>query len=183
MEVATDEKSTPIRQDTRMNKPRFYPYNIHWNYGLLPQTWEDPAFKNDQLDGVTGDCDPVDCVEIGSSTLSMGGVYEVKPLGVFALIDLGELDWKVIVINKDDPKASLLNDVEDIEREFPSELEKIMIWFRDYKIPEGNPPNVYGYDSKCMDREFCMAVIKQTNEFWKALKSGSRTNSEELSLI
>jgi inorganic pyrophosphatase len=25
----------------------------------------------------------------------MGGVYRVKPLGVYAMIDDGELDWKV----------------------------------------------------------------------------------------
>ena len=32
--------------------PSFYPYNINWNYGMLPQTWEDPAHKNADLDGV-----------------------------------------------------------------------------------------------------------------------------------
>jgi inorganic pyrophosphatase len=42
-----------------------------------------------------GDNDPVDVVEIGSSQLKMGGVYRVKPLGVYAMIDDGELDWKV----------------------------------------------------------------------------------------
>lgn len=42
-----------------------------------------------------GDNDPVDVVEIGSSALKMGGVYRVKPLGVYAMIDDGELDWKV----------------------------------------------------------------------------------------
>ncbi len=30
-------------------------------------------------------------------------------LGAFALIDEGELDWKVIVIDTQDPKAALLN--------------------------------------------------------------------------
>lgn len=46
----------------------------------------------------------------------MGGVYAVKPLGVYAMIDDGELDWKVIAINVDDPKADRVNDVEDVER-------------------------------------------------------------------
>ncbi len=63
-----------------------------------------------------GDNDPVDVVEIGSNTLEQGGVYRVKVLGVFAMIDDGELDWKVIAINEDDPKAALVNDVEDVER-------------------------------------------------------------------
>jgi len=183
MEVATDEASTPIKQDIKNEKLRYYPYNINWNYGLLPQTWEDPDVKNTELDGVSGDNDPVDVVEIGSSTLTMGGVYPVKPLGVYAMIDDGELDWKVIAIKADDPKADLVNDVEDVEREFPGELEKIMIWFRDYKKPDGKPENSYGYGAKCMNKEFCMDVVKETNEFWKALKTGSRQNSEELSLV
>jgi len=37
----------------------------------------------------------VDVVEIGDAQLKMGGVYRVKPLGVYAMIDDGELDWKV----------------------------------------------------------------------------------------
>ncbi len=41
-----------------------------------------------------GDNDPVDVVEIGSRQLEQGGVYPVKPLGVYAMIDDGELDWK-----------------------------------------------------------------------------------------
>lgn len=43
MEVATDEKTTPIKQDVKKGKLRDYPYNINWNYGMLPQTWEDRA--------------------------------------------------------------------------------------------------------------------------------------------
>ena len=37
----------------------------------------------------------MDVVEIGTRQLEMGGVYPVKPLGVYAMIDDGELDWKV----------------------------------------------------------------------------------------
>ena len=33
-------------------------------------------------------------VEIGSKQLKTGGVYAVKPLGAYAMIDEGELDWK-----------------------------------------------------------------------------------------
>lgn len=32
------------------------------------------------------------------------------------MIDDGELDWKVIAINAEDPKASCVNDIEDVER-------------------------------------------------------------------
>lgn len=46
------EQSNPIKQDIKKDKLRFYPYNIHWNYGMLPQTWEDPEHKNADLGGV-----------------------------------------------------------------------------------------------------------------------------------
>ncbi|KAF9687401.1 hypothetical protein SADUNF_Sadunf02G0089700 [Salix dunnii] len=44
MKVAVDERFTPIKQDTKKGKLRYYPYNINWNYGLHPQSWEDPLF-------------------------------------------------------------------------------------------------------------------------------------------
>lgn len=45
---------------------------------LAPQTWEDPSHANTELNGVKGDNDPVDVVEIGAAQLEMGGVYEVR---------------------------------------------------------------------------------------------------------
>ena len=63
-----------------------------------------------------GDNDPVDVVEIGSVQCQQGGVYKVKPLGAYAMIDDGELDWKIVCIRTDDPLADALNDIEDVER-------------------------------------------------------------------
>merc|ERR1712118_508513 len=123
MEVATDEPKNPIKQDTKKGKLRFYPYNINWNYGLIPQTWEDPGVENADLK-VMGDNDPVD----------------------------------------------------------PGEIQKILEWFRDYKIPDGKPANAFGYDNKCMSAEFAMEIVDETNEFYNKLKSGERANTEELAL-
>lgn len=38
--------------------------------------------------------------------LSRGDVIRVKILGILALIDQGETDWKLIAINVNDPEAS-----------------------------------------------------------------------------
>lgn len=38
-----------------------------------------------------------------------GQVIQVKVLGILAMIDEGEMDWKVIAINTDDPEAKKLN--------------------------------------------------------------------------
>ncbi len=47
--AAQDEPCTPIKQDVKKGKLRFYPYNINWNYGMLPQTWEDPGHTDATL--------------------------------------------------------------------------------------------------------------------------------------
>lgn len=141
-------------------------YNINWNYGLLPQTWEDPSLANKEVEGAFGDNDPgmvhwyhpfqrqycrllsiklfcipagtkignkvskqanscwhfffiVDVVEIGERQGKIGQVLKVKPLTALAMIDEGELDWKIVAISLDDPRASLVNDVEDVEKHFP----------------------------------------------------------------
>lgn len=38
--------------------------------------------------------------------LSRGEVIRVKILGILALIDQGETDWKIIAINVNDPEAT-----------------------------------------------------------------------------
>ena len=182
MEVTLDEEGNPIKQDVKKGALRFYPYNINWNYGMVPQTWEDPKHENPELENMCGDNDPLDVVEIGSATCEMGGTYAVKPLGIYAMIDDGEVDWKLIAIRTDDPKADAVNDVADVEREFPGELEKIRVWFRDYKTPDGKPENKFGYDDKCMDKAFAMGVVSELQEMYGALISGKRANDEGLSL-
>ncbi|KAL8170262.1 hypothetical protein V2J09_022066 [Rumex salicifolius] len=181
MEVATDEQFTPIKQDTKKGKLRYYPYNINWNYGLLPQTWEDPSLSNPDVEGAFGDNDPVDVVEIGEKRRNIGEVLKVKPIGALAMIDEGELDWKIVAISLDDPKASLVNDVEDVEKHFPGTLTAIRDWFRDYKIPDGKPANKFGLGNKAANKDYALKVIAETNESWAKLIKRS-TPAGELSL-
>lgn len=44
---------------------------------------------------------------------SRGELIKVKVLGILAMIDEGETDWKVIVINSDDPEAKDYNGESD----------------------------------------------------------------------
>ncbi|KAL1215413.1 Soluble inorganic pyrophosphatase 6 [Cardamine amara subsp. amara] len=169
MEVATDEAFTPIKQDTKKGKLRYYPYNINWNYGLLPQTWEDPTHANSEVEGAFGDNDPVDVVEIGEKQRKIGEVLKVKPLAALAMIDEGELDWKIVAISLDDPKAHLVNDVDDVEKHFPGTLTAIRDWFRDYKIPDGKPANKFGLGNKPANKDYALKIIHETNESWAKL--------------
>ncbi|GAY61399.1 hypothetical protein CUMW_209690, partial [Citrus unshiu] len=182
MEVATDELYTPIKQDIKKGKLRYYPYNINWNYGLFPQTWEDPSFANSEVEGAFGDNDPVDVVEIGERRRKIGEILKVKPLGALAMIDEGELDWKIVAISLDDPKAALVNDVDDVEKHFPGTLTAIRDWFRDYKIPDGKPANKFGLGNKAADKDYALKVITETNESWAKLVKRS-IEAGELSLV
>lgn len=64
----------------------------------------------------------------------------------------------------------------------PGELQKVMEWFRDYKIPAGKPDNKNGIDSKCMDAAFTKDVIEECHGFYKVLKDGTRENDVKVSL-
>ncbi|XP_052733356.1 soluble inorganic pyrophosphatase 6, chloroplastic-like isoform X2 [Vigna angularis] len=92
-------------------------YNIHWNYGLLPQTWENPSFANSKVEGEVGDNDP---------ERKICEVLKVKPLGALAMIDEGELDSKIVAISLNDTKASLVNDVNDVEKHFT--MTRRILW-------------------------------------------------------
>eukprot|EP00607_Mallomonas_marina_P006438 CAMPEP_0182427224 /NCGR_PEP_ID=MMETSP1167-20130531/16026_1 /TAXON_ID=2988 /ORGANISM="Mallomonas Sp, Strain CCMP3275" /LENGTH=235 /DNA_ID=CAMNT_0024609305 /DNA_START=176 /DNA_END=883 /DNA_ORIENTATION=+ len=171
MEVSTKEESNPIAQDMKKGKLRDYHGPIFWNYGCLPQTWEDPNVEHPVLKCM-GDNDPVDVVEIGSKALEMGSVTKVKPLGVLAMIDDGELDWKVIAISEGDVLFSELNDVQDLEAKCPGVISGIREWFRWYKTPDDKPLNAFGFDEKCLSRKEALAVIEETHGHWKSLKEG-----------
>jgi len=168
MEVSTKEESNPIAQDIKKGNLRDYHGPIFWNYGCLPQTWEDPNVKHPEL-GCFGDDDPIDVVEIGSKALSMGSVVEVKTLGVLAMIDDGELDWKVVAIATDDPLASEYNDIDDVPEAVKSGIRE---WFRWYKTPDDKPLNAFGFDEKYLDVAETKKVIEETHVAWKDLRAG-----------
>ena len=77
---------------------------------------------------------PVDVCEIGEAIGYTGQVKQVKVLGIMALLDEGETDWKVIVVDVNDPLASKLNDIEDVERHLPGLIRATNEWFRIYKV-------------------------------------------------
>ena len=153
-------------------KLRNYHGPLFWNYGAVPQTWEDPNIKHHDV-GMFGDNDPLDVVEIGSSTLAFGEVAEVKPLGVLSMIDDGELDWKLIAISAKDPLFNQLNSVADIEDLCPGTVSGIREWFRWYKTPDGKPINAFGHGEACLDAPIAMEVVHETHQFWKDLRAGN----------
>lgn len=153
--------------------------DIYFNYGCFPQTWEDPTHIHPDAEGCRGDNDPLDVVEIGARIIRPGDVRPVKVLGILCMIDEGECDWKVVVIDAQDKWAPHLNDVNDVEEQLPGMLDAIREWYRTYKIPDGKPPNVFGLDEKFMGRQYATEVINECHQFWESLMSGEKHRSIE----
>lgn len=178
-EISTKKRFNPITQDMKKGKVRFvnniFPFHgyIH-NYGAIPQTWEDPTVESshDGIKGLKGDNDPLDCCEIGSAVLQMGDVKKVKVLGSLALIDDGELDWKIIVINVEDPLSTQVNNLNDVRAHFPGLLEATRKWFRDYKIPTGKPANEFAFEGEYREISETLDVIAECHQSWKKLLEG-----------
>ncbi|KAF0298601.1 Inorganic pyrophosphatase [Amphibalanus amphitrite] len=174
--IATGERLNPIKQDTKKGKLRYvanvFPHHGYiWNYGALPQTWENPH-STDESTGCKGDNDPIDVCELGTKVCRRGEVIQVKVLGVLAMIDEGETDWKLLAINTDDPLAEKLNDVSDVEKHLPGYLQATVEWFRLYKVPDGKPENQFAFSGAAKDREFAHGVISETAGHWAELVSG-----------
>jgi hypothetical protein len=56
---------------------RFYQHgDMMFNYGCLPQTWEDPDHVTEDT-GCKGDNDPIDAVEVGLRQIKTGEVVVV----------------------------------------------------------------------------------------------------------
>ncbi len=171
MEMQKKLPGNPIAQDTNSDgSPRYYKYGTpFFNYGFLPQTWEDPNFKTG---GYGGDNDPLDVMEIGSSDtlppLAMGGIVPCKILGSLELIDQGETDHKVICISVADPKASKIKTIEDLEKFRPGVIDRLRDWLTRYKTADGKGENSLA-DETPKDLEDTLSVIAQTHERWKSL--------------
>lgn len=175
MEIATKEPGNPIAQDTKHGKLRDYHGPIFWNYGYLPRTWEDPQARHEELE-VFGDNDPLDVIEIGNRAHAQGEVSRVKVLGAFAMIDDGELDWKIVAIDRADQVASRLHTIADVEAEMPGVVSGIREWFRWYKAPDGKPLNKFGFNEELLGRDEALKVIAETHEAWQRLRSGGRSS-------
>jgi inorganic pyrophosphatase len=182
LEISKELKLNPIIQDTKKGKLRFvrnvFPHHgyIH-NYGAFPQTWEDPNQVHPETKAA-GDNDPLDVCEIGEAVGYVGQVKQVKVLGVMALLDEGETDWKVIVVDVNDPLAPKLNDIEDVERHLPGLLRATNEWFRVYKIPDGKPENQFAFSGEAKNKKYAEEVIRECSEAWEKFIKGETQPGE-----
>eukprot|EP00929_Paragymnodinium_shiwhaense_P071816 TRINITY_DN36472_c1_g1_i1.p1 TRINITY_DN36472_c1_g1~~TRINITY_DN36472_c1_g1_i1.p1 ORF type:complete len:477 (-),score=81.70 TRINITY_DN36472_c1_g1_i1:417-1847(-) len=110
---------------------------VPFNYGCFPQTYRDPQ-KACKVYGAPGDDDPLDVLDLTMDPVGVGEVVQCRPLGAVCLIDEGQADWKVLVVNTeaDDPLAQA-SSVDDVERIAPGRIAECLKWIDDFKRSSG----------------------------------------------
>ena len=122
-------------QNNSFRKIKYLPYIS--NYGFVPQT----LFSKE----IGGDGDPVDVILLGER-LKRGSVIKGKILGVINMKDEGSFDSKIVAVNQNSFvfNSSILNNFDDLSKNYPGALEIIEIWFQNYKLNNKILINGYG---------------------------------------
>ena len=182
MEISKTLPYNPIVQDQTKDKktgrltPRYIRYSpVLYNYGSIPQTWEDPNSSG-------GDNDPVDIIDLSDTPARRGEIKKVRVLGSLPLIDSGEMDWKVIGIDITAPEAKHLWSFDDVEKHKPGAIAKIKEWYRVYKTADGKPENKYAFDGKSINCEYTLRIIHESHESWKSLIAAKKGKAASSSL-
>ena len=167
MEMNWESPLTYIHQDVLDNgNKRSYQWgDMLFNYGALPQTWENPTLKCSYTHKY-GDDDPIDVIDIGDTQAQCGQIYNVRVLGVLGMIDQNEMDWKVIALNVCDSHAEHILDIDDVDTYKPGTLHAIKEWMRVYKCAEGKVENQFAFNEQYQNALFAKNIILSTHLHW-----------------
>lgn len=171
LELSTKQPWNPIVQDRnkKTGALRCFTYgDLPFHYGFLPQTWEDPSLRHHET-GCVGDGDPLDVVDLSPCDRHVGDIVSVKLLGVLALIDEGETDWKLITVDVGSDWRSL--------KDVPSStLEAVTRWFRYYKTTDGKPENQFAFGGEVKGEQEALEVVAECSGQYQALLAKTATN-------
>ena len=76
------------------------------------------------------------------------------------MLDGGETDWKVIVMNSEEAAEKGINTLDDLREEYPGVVESVRKFFRVYKVPAGKPENEFAYNAEVKDKALAEEVIR-----------------------
>ena len=195
-QVEKRESFHPITQDDRVvwerqdqsRRPRFYQQSVLFNYGFIPQTYESPLEFDKRAVGYVGDDDPLDVVEISPLLCLLGkqGVpglagktqgytpFRAAVLGSFCLIDQGETDWKVILLEKDLADLLGIRSVGDLAELAPGYLRYVMSFFKNSKRMEGKGMNHIEFDERVFGLDETRQIIQDFHLEYKSFLVDSK---------
>ena len=184
LQVLKTEPFHPITIDSRKidgkPAPRFYQQPLLFNYGYIPQTWENSVKPCSYFPSVVGDNDPIDVVEISDRVISQRQPFEAVVLGSLPLIDQGEMDWKVLIINRSDAERLKVFDLRSAMNHFKDKIKYIQNWFIICKELEGKALNTYTEPNKIFDEVETEKIIQDTHrEYHELIKKDEYANFRE----
>lgn len=138
---------------------------VPFNYGCFPQTYRDPE-KACELYSAPGDDDPLDVIDLADAPTEVGTIVRCRVLGAVCLIDEGQADWKVLVVNVDS-KTALANarSIEDVERISPGRIQACWSWMDELKSSGGKAKlHRHIHDAEC-----ALKLIQEDHASWKEL--------------
>ncbi len=113
------------------------------DYGFLPRTLGD-------------DGDPLDVLVIMTEPVYPLCLVEVRPVGIFHLVDRGASDEKIIAVPTHDPFAEEIRDLEDIRGHALKEIEH---FFEVYKDLEGVRVRSRGFDNAAAAKKAVLHAV------------------------
>jgi inorganic pyrophosphatase len=128
------------------------------DYGFIPDT-----------DGEDGD--PLDAMCIVSEATFPGCVIAVKVIGLFKMLDDGEVDDKILCVPMNDPNWNHVEGLEDISAQLKSEISH---FFAIYKGPEGKVVEVDGW----YPREEAQSTIVAARERFRERTDGGAVGAD-----
>ncbi len=114
-----DEQGGFVKLDRVLFSSLHYP----GDYGFIPQT-------------LHADGDPLDVLVMINEPTFAGCVIEARPLGVFRLIDKGQLDDKILAVPHNDPLFKEYHKLEDVPPHFLEEMGHFFSVYKDLESAE-----------------------------------------------
>jgi inorganic pyrophosphatase len=127
-----DERGGFVKLDRVLFSSLHYP----GDYGFVPQTLHD-------------DGDPLDVLVMTNEPTFSGCVIEARPLGVFHLVDKGQVDDKILAVPHTDPLFNGYHTLDDVPAHF---LEEVAHFFNVYKDLESAEVEGKGWEG--LDRAY-----------------------------
>jgi inorganic pyrophosphatase len=120
-----DKELNVFRSDRVLYSSVHYPSD----YGFIPHT-------------LSSDEDPLDVLIMINEPTSIGILIDVRPIGVFYMVDEKGEDEKIISVPYGDPFYDSIQDISDVPRHFIREVDH---FFSIYKELEGKRVRTFGY--------------------------------------
>jgi inorganic pyrophosphatase len=124
---------------------------VHYpgDYGLIPQTYYD-------------DGDPLDILVMTNSPTFPGCIVEVRPIGMFRMLDKGEMDDKILAVLHADPFFADYHDYTDVPAHY---LKEVTHFFSVYKDLEGVRTQPMGWENAAAAKELILHAMELYRDY------------------